>query len=68
MNEKTSEPTLRDLLDAVHGLAARMDRLESRMDGLERQVGSLSVMVEETRDMVSNLSVQTVRRTGTGDD
>lgn len=62
---ETSEPTLRDVLEAVHGLAARMDRLEQRVAEMDAKIDALQGLVVQG---FANLGVQAVRRTGTGDD
>ena len=41
MTDETSEPTLRDVLEAVHGLAARMDGLENRVSEMDNKIDAL---------------------------
>jgi hypothetical protein len=51
------EPTLRDVLHAVHGLGTRMDRFEVRMDGLETRIGGLEDRMVSVENGIRGLTV-----------
>lgn len=56
-----SEPTLREILDAINGLGTRLDRVEQRLDGLEQKVGQ---GFDSVLNMLGSLSINHTRLEG----